>query len=1198
MTTESQPRSPLTRFLDVFFQEQNIRWMLCIGLMILLGSSLMLVSSSWDSYSLGWRLVVLLGYTAGVHGFGQLTYHSLGLRKTGTGLMALTVMLLPLTFHALRWIEPSGLIQADSWLDRGVLIGAFAAELMLCVLAANRIFKHFLRRHEPLFLVAYVTLCVAAAVVPLLPTLVAPLATVVLWSVFASGALRVNQHVFWMIEEHRWPRIFGFFPVLLLGAQFLTLFGIGLVEHITLPWMGFGLVLTAIPVLLAVDALARVFQKMHGKIARPFPLSIALPLVGGLALIVTGLCLAALDLKALVPAAACSSLVLGVIARRTQQRGFVWAMLITLTMAYQFSPTFFREVALSVVNSTAAAVREQRLPIAFYGLTYLPLLLGMSVASLRLARRDDELFAPVLRKFVAVMSTLLLLVAPTHSKALFPVGIALCVAFVAQMFCFRRRNRLVPSIAALVVAQLGLSSFCQDVLGWSASPFLTVMGSTFVAALLAFPGRRLDRLTLKWIPQDQRATAENWCEKAGLVGLLFTAAAYGMLVMQGPITTWPALNGCGLLGLLVLMSLRVNEDWLAKLTVIFAAVVPSLLAIGSNELSVVDVGAVTMAGLWILWLILVRYSTTKLAQVFGESLEQITSVGFAALLLVFVWPQTVVHFVWIDANPDFWLLGLTLTWSLVTAFIRQSRAAAYVGWINTLIVVTLISDACNFSRTSWLSLWTLLAAIVSSVTKTTSRRGVLNAAWNNAAIFTLLVVCVASLTHFAESVRIAGALASVALIVHGRLVGNNWYRVLGTISLNWQVLLGVFTALHLDAGWTLQLNFEHAQMVAPYVAFLAAVQAFGWHVCRGRGSRNLDASETDPVNPNELILAHRTVLNATAVVSSLAVLASSRSLMSLSEIALTFGTLACLVAGSILAAYRRSVDEQRQGDAEKFVWLAEIIAVLGCLYYVCAGVISLGTGWSMYAILAAGLMAALLGHLAEGSTAWRCAVRPLSQTGLALPAVTVGIALVRFVTGAPTQWLGFNSLALLGAGCFYFWHGLERRHKSYLTGSAVVLNVALMLLWNELRWTDPQFFMVPLGLSLLGMVELLKRELPEGSLNPLRYAGALVILVSPTFHIVTGSWLHLFSLMVISVTVALLGIGFKLRALLYLGTSFLTADLIAMVVRGGIDNPSILWVSGIALGMSIVGLAAYCERHREQLLQRMRLMSAELQSWR
>ena len=106
-----------------------------------------------------------------------------------------------------------------------------------------------------------------------------------------------------------------------------------------------------------------------------------------------------------------------------------------------------------------------------------------------------------------------------------------------------------------------------------------------------------------------------------------------------------------------------------------------------------------------------------------------------------------------------------------------------------------------------------------------------------------------------------------------------------------------------------------------------------------------------------------------------------------------------------------------------------------------------------------------------------------------------------------------------------------------------------------------------------------------------------MILVSPTFHIVGGSWLHLFSLMVISVGVTLAAMGLRIRALMYTGVGFLVADLIAMLVRGSIDNPSILWIAGITFGTLVIGLAAYCERHREKLLQKMRLVASQLDAW-
>jgi hypothetical protein len=183
------------------------------------------------------------------------------------------------------------------------------------------------------------------------------------------------------------------------------------------------------------------------------------------------------------------------------------------------------------------------------------------------------------------------------------------------------------------------------------------------------------------------------------------------------------------------------------------------------------------------------------------------------------------------------------------------------------------------------------------------------------------------------------------------------------------------------------------------------------------------------------------------------------------------------------------------------------------------------------------------------------------------------------------------------AAAFYFWRGIEGNRKELHVLAAFILNIALALLWRELEWTDPQFFMVPIGISVLVLIELLKAEIPERFHNPLRYVGALVILVSPTFHIVGGSWIYLLSLMVLSVAVALVAIGLRVRALLYMGSAFLLADLTAMLVRGYFQSSNVLWIAGLVLGAGIIALGAYCERHRELLQSRMHLLASTLKTW-
>ena len=173
---------------------------------------------------------------------------------------------------------------------------------------------------------------------------------------------------------------------------------------------------------------------------------------------VTGIALTAIrfpDVVALVPIAALAA----VTARRSGHVGFVWAMLVGLLLAYQSSPVFFQELAKTIVHHGAASVREDRLPIAFYGMTYLPLLAGIAATAVWHRRRGDGLFSRPMTQFTVGLSTLLLFVSLTHIKSMFPVGLVLAVGFAAHTFLFRDRRLLLPALAAWATATIGFTPF-------------------------------------------------------------------------------------------------------------------------------------------------------------------------------------------------------------------------------------------------------------------------------------------------------------------------------------------------------------------------------------------------------------------------------------------------------------------------------------------------------------------------------------------------------------------------------------------------------------------------------------------------------------------------------------------------------------------------------------------------------------------
>src|SRR5260221_4724375 len=128
---------------------------------------------------------------------------------------------------------------------------------------------------------------------------------------------------------------------------------------------------------------------------------------------------------------------MGVIARRTNKSAFVWAMLICLALSYNFSYSLFQDLAALLIHRGAVAVHEQRLPIAFYGLTYLPLLIELAGIATWAERTGNAFFARPVRQFVAGLSCLWLAVAFQHPKAVFPVGTAMVAMFALQLGLFR-----------------------------------------------------------------------------------------------------------------------------------------------------------------------------------------------------------------------------------------------------------------------------------------------------------------------------------------------------------------------------------------------------------------------------------------------------------------------------------------------------------------------------------------------------------------------------------------------------------------------------------------------------------------------------------------------------------------------------------------------------------------------------------------
>jgi len=1213
MQHNRESASVVVRFLDSFLQEQNIKWMLGMGTLLLLGSSLRLVSIHWGEYTPFWKYGILLAYTATIYLAGQISYFRLGLLRTGTMLMALTVLLIPVTFYALHWVQPAGQFGLSELVQQAGLVLLLGVNLVLSTIASSRIFVHFLRRPQPTFQCSYMALSLAGAAVPGLPPSWSFGNLAVLWLLFAAGTLKVNRHVFWLCEEERRPRIFGFFPLILLGAQFLGLFAVNLASQIDMQWWGLACVLVAIPILLTSDTVARGFQQRTGNLIRPLPSSIVAPLMTGLLLCAAGLCFAMAGLprpSAIVPTAALASIVLGVVASRTQYPVFTWFSIGAVLLAYQFSPLFFLEFAKAVIHRGAAVVHESRLPYAFYGLTYLPILLLFTSASLLAQRFQKAIFAVPLRQAAIWLASLLLVAAFGHPKALFPVSMTMLGVFAMQAISFADRRLLIPANLALIAAAWGFPAFQSSVLQWSSAPHSPLFYLTITGVLQLTSGRWIDRFSLRFDGENREPNiSPRICELFSLVVTVFASTNFVITAITQGGQTPPVFIGLMLGGLLIAHSLLNVDPRLGLTTIVFL----NLLFLWnwfsfsfSWESSLLCV-VVLLCFQWIAGLCLQRRPAWIVSSTFAGPMKGLSEVFQWGVMLGAILPVLLhVHFK-DPVHPSLiWTAsGLMAVWCYCAALQKRQKGLVVGGFLIILLLSSaiLVQHVGMMLIQEWIPLiWSMASmgqfvvfriaknqksasptygvpvASASSLTSLFPTMEILNTA-------VLVSVLVGSTALLGIPLRLAAGAAIAGLLWKRNDETRLIPRELTLCLANWQILCLLIYWLTGSDNFVHKLTLPQVLSVAFPISLFAALSIVVVEAGLCRSSyQGTNRSGRQILIGQELLLA---ILCAATM--GLPGLSPAMGLNS-AQIAMAVITFITLAISQLIRACRE--------QSTTAVWLAEVIGGAAFGYLAGFGVIELSLRTGMSVLLSLSVILWISGRLAARTNRLAILSGPFQLTAYWLPLLVVVLGIVHHGMHSADSWKGLNSLALLLSACFYFCQGMNHFRLRNWVLSLSILNVALVLLWRELEWHDAQFFMIPLGASVLLLTELLWKEIPRQFHDPMRYTGALIILVSPTFEIVGGSWLHLLSLMFLAVSIVLLAIGLRVRTLVYTGTAFLIADLIAMLVRGSLSYPNLLWASGIVLGLGVIALAAYCEHHREILMSRVRLISAELETWK
>ncbi|WP_228556706.1 hypothetical protein [Myxococcus sp. AB025B] len=172
------------------------------------------------------------------------------------------------------------------------------------------------------------------------------------------------------------------------------------------------------------------------------------------------------------------------------------------------------------------------------------------------------------------------------------------------------------------------------------------------------------------------------------------------------------------------------------------------------------------------------------------------------------------------------------------------------------------------------------------------------------------------------------------------------------------------------------------------------------------------------------------------------------------------------------------------------------------------------------------------------------------------------------------------------------------RRGSASLASVVAFNVALFLVWQGTGHGEPQFYVIPAGLSLLALLRVFRGVIEQDTYARLRAVAVTVIYVA-------GAWKPLMfddgGAMLLCVFLCVVGVGFgialRIRSYVYLGTAFLVTCVAANLVRFGMRDHRVAAASLFIMGLFVIGSMVMLSAHRAALLQRYTRVRALLSTW-
>jgi hypothetical protein len=210
---------------------------------------------------------------------------------------------------------------------------------------------------------------------------------------------------------------------------------------------------------------------------------------------------------------------------------------------------------------------------------------------------------------------------------------------------------------------------------------------------------------------------------------------------------------------------------------------------------------------------------------------------------------------------------------------------------------------------------------------------------------------------------------------------------------------------------------------------------------------------------------------------------------------------------------------------------------------------------------------------------------PWQRTAYVLPLIILG------TTGLKTY-----PITLIIVAAYYIFLAKAATQIRFTYISLILIDWALFTWFNDLNLRDSLSYVIPIGLSLLYIAEV-DEQLKLSTIKPLRQSLRMLgsglicgwtILFYQNLPFIPG---------VFSMITIFAGLGLKVRAFLYVGTGTFLITSIYQLVIFSLSYSFLKWIVGLLVGILLIYIAANFETRRTQITAILRNISDEFANW-